>query len=152
MNRCFGIGDLVTDHSLITDWLRHPLILVHKERYLRLVSLTHLIRVMRKHDLTNTWKIFDKFVNIGPSLTIDNIGPFLTILTILIFLKNLTVWQFLTFWQILTILTNIDNLDKYANCWQFWQFLKIWQTWRLVTFETLIIIMERCNKKKQKKN
>ena len=55
----FSIGGLVTDS--LTHSLRHLLILEHKERPLRSVTLRHLIRVLKKHDLNNILTIFDNF-------------------------------------------------------------------------------------------
>ena len=73
--------------------------------------LRHLIRVMRKHDLTNMLKILTFF---------DNFQQFLTILTIFNFFGNFDIfWQF---WPFLTILTIFDNSDHFYNFWQFWQF------------------------------
>ena len=63
--------------------------------------LTHLIKVMKKHDLTNMLTIFDHFDNIWQFLqlfttfddyyNVDNLWQLTTIVTILIFFMILTI-------------------------------------------------------------
>ena len=86
--------------------------------------LRHLIRVIRKHDLTNISTFF------------------LTILTILTIVD--IFWQFSTNLTILTILTILDNFDIFLEFWQFWTILIIFnnvgdvlQFWSFSTILTI---------------
>ena len=69
------------------------------ERHPRpLWPLRHLIRVMRKHDLTNILTNFWQFLHL--------------------------FWHFSTILTILTILTIFDSLNNFWEFWHFWQFLQ----------------------------
>ena len=103
-------------HSL-THWLTQDFTTWHsKSDPGGLWPLRHLIRVMKKHDLTNIFTFVDNFDNF----------TMLTIFDSLIFFYNFwqcfdNSWQFCQFLRNFTILTMFDIVDN------FWQFLTIWQ-------------------------
>ena len=127
-----SIGDIVTDsltHSL-TQWDTFCFLTLKSDPRDQW-PLRHLITVMRKHDLTNILKIFDKFDKF------DNFWQFCQFLTIFDNFDN--------FWQLWPFLQFVYNFDNGRQFWQFRQLLlPFWhlkrQSWRLVTFETLIKI------------
>ena len=121
--------------------------------------LRHLIKVIRKHDLTNILTIFwlcrqllnffltilTIFNNFNNFDKLDNFDNFWEFWQFLKFFDNF--WQFLTIfdnvWQFLTILKRFDNFWQFLQLRQLRQFLTILkrQSLRLVTFETLITVL-----------
>ena len=134
-----SIGDLVT--HWVTNSLRVLLLLILQSDPRDLWPLRHLIRVMRRHDLTNILTIFfDNFDNFD---NFDSFWQFSTMLPILTILDN-----FDNFWQFLIVLTFLTNEEtwpdqhfyKFDNFWHFWTFFDIF--WHFSTILTIFTISD----------
>ena len=119
--------------------------------------LRHLIRVMRKHDLTNILTIFDNFYIFWQfSKKFTNFDNFWIFLTIFDNFDNFdNFWQLTTIFTIQTIAFAILTIEKTiletCDIWDTdynsdnWEpeFMTIFVTWQLIV--TLDIIRNSCN-------